>query len=247
MIKANSSIQVTNTKQVTEVSKLSHLRLWQLISPTLPIGAYAYSQGLESAIENQWVTNEAQSYHWIKGILSSSLAQLDAPVFLRFKQAWLEHDMSALVFWNQFLQASRESSELLAEDIQMGKALMKLLNDLEQNNSQWVRYHKQLTAIKPLSYLLVFSLAAQIWKINNIDALIGFLWSWCENQVAAAIKLVPLGQTAGQRILSQLMSDIEQAADHAQTINDKEIGSVAQGLSILSAQHEFQYSRLFRS
>ncbi|MFK5893533.1 MAG: urease accessory protein UreF [Pseudomonadota bacterium] len=226
---------------------MAQMRLWQLISPTLPVGAYAYSQGLESAIENQWITNESQTYHWISGILSSSLAQLDAPVLLRFSQAWFNNDIKLLNYWNQFLLASRESSELLAEDIQMGKALMKLLMDLENKNSVWIDYQKQMLQIKPHSYLLVFSLAVQIWKINIMDALRGFLWSWCENQVAAAIKLVPLGQTAGQRLLSHLMLDIEQVVKQVECIKDNEIGSVAQGLSILSAQHQFQYSRLFRS
>jgi urease accessory protein len=238
---------------------ISDFRLWQLISPSLPIGAYAYSQGLESAVEKEYVTDEAQACEWISGLLTYSLANLDAPIFYRMYQAWsvnneLTHSevdndeqnntLITLQYWNQFLLASRESSELLAEDRQMAKALLKLFRDLSHTPT-W-----QLTTLEQIeapSFLLVFSMAAQTWGISAKDALRGFLWSWCENQVAAAIKLVPLGQTAGQRILSRLMPEINQVEMQVLIIKDDQIGSVAQGFSILSAQHETQYSRLFRS
>jgi len=175
------------------------------------------------------------------------------------RQAWQTNDVKTLNYWNQFLLASRESSELYNEDQQMGRALWRLLNDIlsisdddnvNGNTSQSTatqHYRELIKAIDSPGYAIVFSLAAVIWKIPHQEAIRGFLWAWCENQVAASIKLVPLGQTAGQRILSHLIPVINAATAQALEIKDDEIGSLAPGFSIVCAQHEVQYSRLFRS
>ncbi len=229
------------------------IRLWQLISPTLPIGTYAYSQGLETAVEKNWLSNEAEAQNWIAGMLTGSMSKLDAPVIVRLYQAWQNHDHKALKHWNQFLLACRESSELYHEDQQMGRALWRLLSDIvpESNDhnqvEQFNQYQALVQRIESPGYALIFSLAAVIWNIPIADALRGFLWAWCENQVAASIKLIPLGQTAGQRILSALIPAINQGTAQALLLKDHDIGSLAPGFSIVCAQHEVQYSRLFRS
>ena len=257
---------MTKRSQIIEQSNTdpyAWIRLWQLISPSLPIGAYAYSQGLETAIEKSWVCNESEAQNWIKGILQDSLGMLDAPVLVRLYQAWQTNDLNALNQWNQFLLASRESSELYLEDQQMGRALWRLLDDIlpasnaapEDNSiesdSLYIdsinHYRTMITQIETPGYAAVFSLAAVIWKIPIHDSIRGFLWSWCENQVAASIKLVPLGQTAGQRILSILIPTINKSVLNALKLSDDEIGTLAPGFSIVCAQHEVQYSRLFRS
>jgi len=238
------------TKSVTGASanSLANMRLWQLISPSLPIGAYAYSQGLESAVEKGWVNNESEALEWISGILQFSLSTLDGPILLRFYQAWQTQNFQALEYWNQYLLASRESSELYLEDQQMGLALKRLLNELlGPENQQAIQDIQQLEQISAPSYSMLFTLAANHWKIPIADTIQGFLWSWCENQVAAGIKLIPLGQTAGQRILSKLLPIIEQSSHRALTISDDEIGALAPGFAIGCAHHEVQYSRLFRS
>ncbi len=218
----------------------SHLRLWQLISPALPVGAYAYSQGLEYAVDAGWISDEASVKDWISGVAENSVARLDLPVLVRMYQAWQEDELE-VKRWSRFLLASRESSEILAEDRHLGQALARLLSDL--NIEQAVPWQQSELSNFPA----MFSLAAQQWHIALDQTLSGYVWAWCENQVAAAIKIVPLGQTAGQRILSHLIAQIPSYVDDAMKCVDEEIGVLCPGLAIASAKHETQYSRLFRS
>lgn len=223
------------------INNLASLRLWQLISPALPVGAFAYSQGLEYAVEEGWVHDEKSTQQWISGLLSHSMSALDIPVLARLFKAWQQNDLSSVMYWNHYLQASRESSELLTEDRQVGSALKQLLHDLNIHKAtDWPETPKP-------SFATMFSLAASHWTVTLNEACQGYLWSWSENQVAAAIKLVPLGQTAGQRILSSIIEDIPQAVETGLALADDEIGAAAQGLGIASALHETQYTRLFRS
>ena len=190
----------------------ARFRLWQLISPALPVGAYAYSQGLETAIEQGWVKDETDAANWLRGVVQNALLRVDVPVLSRLYKAWQQDDMQAVHQWNDFLLAMRESAELREEDRQLGQALARLLNDLGFEQA-W--YNKSSS-----SFLSLFSLAAVRWQIPLHEAAAGFLWSWCENQVAAAIKLVPLGQTAGQRILGQLIEVIDSQLEQGLQMND---------------------------
>lgn len=216
------------------------LRLWQLISPGLPVGAYAYSQGLETAVEMGWVKDEESVFQWINGQATHTLARLDIPVFKRLYHAWSENNVVDVSYWNNYLLSSRESQELLDEDKQLGIALSRLLRDLE------IDAIDQLPD-QSLAYASLFSLAAYHWHIPMQSAAQGYLWSWCENQVAAAIKLMPLGQTAGQRILSKLVETLPNAIQRGCELSDRQIGGSAYGVAIASAMHETQYTRLFRS
>lgn len=172
------------------------LRLFQLVSPTLPVGAYAYSKGLEWAVQAGWIENEAQTLEWLTGLLLQPLCYLDAPIFLRLHRAWQAGDEADVRKWNDFLSASRESAEFQAEDRQMGRALARLLADLEISQA------KAWQSSQQTSFSAMFTLAACVWGVPEQESCLGFLWGWAESSVAAAIKLVPLGQTAGQRILS---------------------------------------------
>lgn len=222
-------------------SSSASLRLWQLISPALPIGAFAYSQGLEYAVEEGWVKNEETTAQWIIGLINHSLSALDVPILARLYEAWQTNDIEKVMYWNHYLQASRESHELLTEDRQIGCALKQLLHDLEiPRVSHWPEKAQP-------SFATMFALAASHWGVTLDETCQGFLWSWSENQVAAAIKLIPLGQTAGQRILSQVVDEIPQAVERGLHLIDEEIGVAAHGLGIASALHETQYTRLFRS
>ena len=223
------------------MTNTASLRLWQLISPALPVGAFAYSQGLEYAIEQQWIKDEKDTRQWIQGLLTHSLSSLEVPILARIYKAWQAEDLDTVIHWNHYLQASRESNELLMEDRHIGSALQLLLGDLSISQvDQWP------DDLQP-SFATMFGLAASHWMVTLNEACQGFLWSWCENQVAAAIKLVPLGQTAGQRILSTVIDDIPLAVERGLQLSDGEIGAAAQGLGIASALHETQYTRLFRS
>lgn len=217
------------------------LRLLQLTSPALPIGAFAYSQGLEYAVQAQWVHDETSAQAWILGVMREGVARLDVPVLARLYRAWSVNDEDALDYWSAYLRASREAAELREEDRQLGMALARLLRDLEiAEAAPWLT--------RPQANLAtLFALAAVRWNISLRDAANGYLWSWTEAQVAAAVKLVPLGQTAGQRILSRAVLEIPAAAAAGWSLSDDEIGYAAPRLAIGSALHESQYSRLFRS
>ena len=222
-------------------NSLSVLQLWRLISPALPVGAYAYSQGLEYAIESEWVSDEASCLEWMQGVLSNNITYLDLPIVKRFYTAWQKEDKEALTYWSNYLRASRETKELILEDQQIGDSLARLLSDMDiQQANQW-----QQNSIT--SYPMMFALAGQHWNIEINDLLMGYAWAWCENQVAAAMKVVPLGQTQGQRLLEKIMPTINNAVELGMSIEDHDIGRMCPGQVMASSLHEQQYSRLFRS
>ena len=220
---------------------LSLLKLLQLSSPTLPVGAFAYSQGLESAIELGHVNNKETLEAWLLDSLNLSLKWVDLPIFLRLYQSWENNDIEAVLKWNQNLYAQRETYELREEDHHLGLALARLLKDLGMDEA------KTLYREKELCFLTLFTLAASKWNIEIEQAANGFIWSWVDNQVAAAIKLVPLGQTDGQRVLTAIIPQIPEIVTIGLTIKEEEIGASLPMMAILSSQHETQYSRLFRS
>lgn len=192
-------------------------------------------------MERAWIRDMDGAVDWIGEVLSHGVGGLDLPVLLRLLKAWQQSDWGEIKHWNQTLQAARESRELLLEDVQMGQALLRLLVSLELPHAlQWPQDEE-------VSFATVFALAAQHFEISDDEALSGFAWSWLENQAAAAIKLVPLGQTDGQRLLMTLMPCVEQAVANAYLRSDDEIGAGLPGLAMASMQHETQYSRLFRS
>jgi urease accessory protein len=216
------------------------LRLMQLVSPTLPVGAFAYSQGMEWAVQAGWVNNAPQTAQWIGNLLTHCMANLDVPVFSRLYSAWRTDRLEAFDAWNCYLLAGRGSAELQQEDRQMGQALLRLLKQLQPD-----RMVKLFSSIPTLTAM--FAAAACNWDIGQEQACAGLLWSWCENQVTAAIKLVPLGQTDGQKILMGLAETVAQSVRHGQALADEAIGAMAPGLSMASALHETQHTRLFRS
>ena len=220
--------------------QVSLLRLMQLVSPTLPIGAFAYSQGQEYAIDRGWLKTAAQVEDWIGGILHRGIGRLDAPVLLRLHRAWTDGNEADVWYWNKYLLASREARELLDEDLQVGRALAILLDSLEVPGAAPWRDQEPSLACQ-------FALAASHWGIPAEQTLLGYLWSWCENQIAAASKTLPLGQTDAQRILQRLLQQIPQVVNHALALSDADIGGSLPGVAIASAYHETQYSRLFRS
>lgn len=235
---------IRNPLKMTEPSanrfNKAEFRLWQLISPTLPVGAYAYSQALETAVETGWVRDRASAYEWISGQLETTLGRLEVPIFMRLSGAFAKTDLATADHWNRFLLSSRETSELLLEDQQLGQALSRLLKDLEFELPDSF-------GSEPVAYLTVYSFAAQYWSIPPQQALPGFLWSWCDNQVSALIKLMPFGQTDGQRLLAELTEIIPAVIDQSSALSDDEIGNTAYGVAMASSLHETQYSRLFRS
>ncbi|HEX2649493.1 MAG TPA: urease accessory protein UreF [Burkholderiales bacterium] len=196
-------------------------RLLQLASPTLPVGAYSYSGGLEAAIEAGIVKDAESAEAWIRDVLEVSMARMELPLLKRMLEG---EDL------NEVLLASRETAELRAESVQMGYSLKKLLGDLGAGE----------VPLEEPSFPAAFAFAARHWQIEPEAAMQAYVWAWLENQVMAAVKAVPLGQTQGQRILLNLGNLTEK-------IKTEDTGNFAPGLAMLSSKHETQYSRLFRS
>ena len=205
-------------------------RLLQLASPALPVGAYSYSQGLESAVEAGMVRDAASAQSWIGDVLELSVARMEAPLLLRLQSAWTSHDFAAVEYWNALFLASRETAELRAETVQMGYSLTRLLNELDEKDAACVA---QLQGIEEPAFPTAYACAAAQWHIEPTAALVAYLWSWIENQVMAAIKSVPLGQTAGQKSLLALGARLDDIAQAAVACDDNELGNFAPGLAIL--------------
>lgn len=221
------------------------LRLLQLSSASLPVGGYAFSQGLEYAIDVQWLKTSSDVSGWLHSQLHYSLARVDVPILLRQRQALRQQNEEELLHWNSTVLACRETRELLLSDTATGEALWKLLRQLDTNNT-WARF-EELRQSRPVSFVTMFAIASHHWQVNDSAAALGLLWSWLENQVAAATKLVPLGQTQAQRLLGELQQELPEALQLAQTLTDDELGASLPALAIASALHETQYCRLFRS
>jgi urease accessory protein len=219
---------------------LALLRLCHLVSPALPVGAYAYSQGLEYAVHAGWVHDEASTLDWLSGLAHHAIGTLDLPLLLRLQRAWLANDLSSVRAWSAHLIAARETAELRAEELHLGRALARVLVEMEIGEAaDWQQAAP--------AFATMFSLAAARWRINVADTLAGYLWAWSENQVLAAVKLVPLGQSAGQRLLHRLTAAMPAIIERAQTLGDESIGVGTVSQVFASALHESQYTRLFRS
>lgn len=224
---------------------LPDLRLLQLISPNLPTGAFTYSQGMEWAVECAWLRDAVDTRRWLESVLHDSLQYLELPLLARLYDA-AERDLeSDFFYWSQYLYASRETLELRNEEKQRARALFTVLRNLP-DSQDWRELEDWREALL-CSQIAGFALAGSHWRIPVIKLMQGYTWSWLENAMAAAIKLVPLGQTEGQRLLYELTADIDPVIERARTTNDDDVGASTPAMAIASSLHESQYSRLFRS
>jgi urease accessory protein len=215
------------------------LRLMWMVSPALPIGGYAYSRGLEFAVSANWVVDASSAESWIVGVLENQLATLDGPVLARLHAAFSVDDALDAARWNTFLCAARETAETALEERQLGLGLARVLAESDVPQAAVWR--------ETGAYVTLFALACVHWGIAQKDALLAYLFAFAEAQVTTASKLVPLGQSAGQRILSALLARLEALAERALSITDAQLGAYTPGLTLASALHETQYARLFRS
>ena len=218
------------------------LAILQLASPALPVGAYSYSEGLEILIENGTITNVENLKHWLKFELVYGSIRLDAAVMVRGFHAVKNDDLEALKRWNLWLSAARDTEELRAASWQMGRSLMQLLGKLEPEILPVVN-----AVGYPGNYAIAFAIACAHWDINIQAALLAYLHSWANNLITAGIKLIPLGQTAGQVLLLGLQPLLTTTVGEILTMADDDLGCCNWGLSLASMQHETQYTRLFRS
>jgi urease accessory protein len=221
----------------------SLMQLMWLASPALPIGGFSYSECLEAAVDSARVTTESEAVEWLLNQLHLSLARGDLAVLAKAVPAWQRDDRTNIAELNAWVLQTRESSELRAQAEQMGRSLLEWLRNHTTARAEQIN---TLAELQP-TYPLAFALAASATNAPVRDCLLTYAFGWAENMVQAAIKSVPLGQSAGQRILSALTAEIPTAVDHALALTDSERQAFSPMLAILSAQHEVQYSRLFRS
>ena len=219
-------------------------RLLQLASPMLPVGAYSYSQGLEWAIECGDVTDKNSAEAWIGAVLTMYQGQFELPVLHRLMGAWATGDMDAVAEWDAFYQAGRDTAEAHAESRQMGYSLVRLLSEFDTLPAEWLAH---LKALPTPAFITVYAGIVDQWQIAAEQALHAYAWSWLENQVAAAMKTVPLGQVAGQKIMLELGGRLPAVVKAAMALADDDISNFCPGLSIAGCRHETQYTRLFRS
>ncbi|MEJ2308268.1 MAG: urease accessory UreF family protein [Gammaproteobacteria bacterium] len=220
---------------------LALARLMHLVSPSLPIGSFTYSQGIEWAVECGWIDSAETLGEWIEDQLMTAIVHLDLPVLQRLYAAAASGDAGALEQWSQFLLASRETAELRQEEINRGRALADLLVALDVANA------KPWKPVLASCQAAGFATAAVGWGIDSADAASGYAWSWLENLVLAAVKIIPLGQTQGQQLLDRLVVRLPQAVERSLAVEDAMIGASNPALAIASSRHEVQYTRLFRS
>jgi len=218
-----------------------NVKLLQLVSPALPVGAYSYSQGLEAAVEAGTVHDAASAERWIGGVFALALSGMEAPVLLRLMEAWAAGDEQAAARWNEHFVASREGAELRAETLQMGYSMRRLAGELGLAGAQ------ALDGIDELAYPTAFAFAAAAWRLDAREVAGAYLFAWLENQVLAAVKCIPLGQADGQRMLLALAAQVPAAVERAAALADHELCNLAPGLALATARHETQYSRIFRS
>lgn len=232
--KAKVSLETKNNQQL--------LRLLQLASPLLPVGAYSYSEGLESLISQGIIQDRITLQAWIRRELQVGAIRIETAIMDRAYLAGFESNGERLQYWNQWLSAARETEELRQQSWQMGGSLTKLVVELTPEIKDLID-----TIDRPCNYAIAFGTIAQHWQIDRQTTIAAYLHSWLTNFLAAAIKLIPLGQTAGQQILWALQGDIEALSGIIPDLADEDLFACTWGLSLASMQHETLYSRLFRS
>ena len=224
------------------------LQLMWLASPALPVGGFSYSEGLEAAVESGRVTNEAQAADWLLDQLDLGLARADLAITAQAVEAWRCGDFARVVELNDWVRHTRESSEMRGQTEQMGRSMLEWLRNGGTGVLEADARIAQLAALAPApTWPVAFALAAAQTRATLQEVLLSFAFGWAENMVQAAMKAVPLGQSAAQRMLARLAVAIPAAVAHATSLADAERQAYTPMLAILSAQHETQYSRLFRS
>ncbi|PZV12064.1 MAG: urease accessory protein UreF [Pseudanabaena sp.] len=233
------------------------LRLLQLTSPALPVGAYSYSEGIEYLCNIGIIQTETDLFDWLKRELSFGFIPNEAAIALRSHQAMMSNDITALNYWNNWLSATRESEEVRLASWQMGQSLIKLWWQLPDSQDDRLSIRESIRELLPTAkenaqgkgcnYAIAFGIVAASLGINASNTTVGYIYSWISNLVSAAVRSVPFGQTTGQQVIFKLSNDILSSSQLALKRLDNELEWCGWGVSLACANHETQYSRLFRS
>jgi urease accessory protein len=228
--------------EIIPIDNTALLYILQLASPALPVGAYSYSEGLENLIDTGTIKDEQSLKHWLEQELRYGAIRLETAVMVRAYNSAKLGDVETLSYWNNWLSAARETEELRCSSWQMGRSLIRLLLELQPD----LTFSVNAVGL-PCNYAITFGIAAAHWQIDISSAILGYLNSWTTNLITAGIKLIPLGQTAGQKLLLQLHVNLNSATQEILTLEDDDLSSCGWGLALASMAHETQYTRLFRS
>jgi urease accessory protein len=217
-------------------------RLLQLASPALPVGAYTYSEGLETLVQDGVLSQAEALESWIVEELKQGAIRLEAAVVAQVMQALQDGDIAGVTQWNDWLSALRETSELREQSWQMGRSLQRLLQEMEPT------LVPTLKAIsEPCNFAIAYGIAAQHWHIDRHAAVVSYLQSWATNLITGGVKLVPLGQTKGQILLARLAVVVEAVATDVLTLAPEKFYACGWGVALASMNHEVLYTRLYRS
>lgn len=225
------------------------LALLQLTSPSLPLGAYSYSEGLEFLIEQNAIASVDSLAIWLKQELKYGAIRLEGAIMLRAYASLLAGDIQTLESWNNWSSAAKESSELRGQSWQMGTSLLRLLSEIQPADENNLPSLQQLSAIfgRQCNYAIAFGIGAAYWQLEVEVALLGYLQSWTANLISVGVRAIPLGQTSGQKLLFQLTSNLSEAATTILSLQDEDLCSCSFGLGLASMEHQYQHVRLFRS
>lgn len=217
------------------------LAILQLASPTLPVGAYSYSEGIESLVERKIITDGPSLDQWLRHELNYGSISLDAKILVRVFPAIVQQNVRDVIYWNHWLSAQRDTEELRLQSWQMGNALMRLITDMGFDLN-WLGVD-----LTPCNYTIAFAITAHMWGIAVAESLHIYLFSWASNLISAGMRTIPIGQTTGQKLLCNLHDLLIERVDRTMTEASGELEACSVGLGLASMYHETQYSRLFRS
>ncbi len=218
------------------------LHLLQLASPSLPVGAYSYSEGLETLVEVKTIHDRESLKHWLTAELKYGAIRLETAIVLRSYKSVITGDRQALYDWNAWLSAARETEELRNSSWQMGRSLSRLMSKIQPEVKPLID-----AVGEPCNYAIAFGIAAAFWRIQLRATLLGYLQSWLTNLISVGVKLIPLGQTTGQELLLEFQPLLIEMVNAVLELEDEELSCCSVGLSLASMTHETQYTRLFRS
>lgn len=232
------------TEKITLPINNSLLNLLQLASPALPVGAYSYSEGVETLAAQGAVSSGTDLLHWLTQELVSGAIRAETAVMGWVYEAATQEDAATIARWNQWLSAFRETEEMRLQSWQMGRSLLRLFSDLEPALAE--RLPDGLREGN-CNFAIAYGLVAQAWQVPLESARLAYLQSWAANLISAGVRVVPLGQTEGQRLIRQLAEPLQQARREIQQMTEADLAACSWGVSLASMQHETQYSRLFRN
>ena len=236
------------------MTTLAQLRLLQLVSPALPVGAFSYSEGLESLVQGQMLVDGVGGIQpWLEGELHRGALNIEAaalPSLMKALRGWSGRDSSpdslaeqgVVVELDGWLLAQREAAELRAQQRQMGRSLLQLMAELG-----WPLPAGEDGVPIRLAWPAAWAWAGVCFKIDPVDVVTGYLYSWVASQLSASLRLMPLGPTEAQRLQLALAPLIQAVGKQLVRSDPRHLWNGGVGVSLAQLCHGELYSRLFRS